>query len=125
MNTKNKQAAYLTIDMCLCLIILALITYIVSIFISNIHRQTIQMNVQNEMDHILRRELDYSVSFLRRTSTNLYLPENPSTYSKDGYTFEKKYTLLNDDFKLYKIDLSIKAHPSRYNLSTYFILEDK
>jgi len=125
MFKKNKRTGYLTVDMCLCLIILAIMTYVVSIFISNIHSQYSHIKVQNNTDYILRKELDYTVSTLRRAEPNLYLSQDLSVYSRYGYTFEKKYTLLNEDFKLYRIDLAIRSSTPRYRLATYLVLADK
>ena len=120
--TKGFSSGYLMVDLCLAILSLSLCILIVSNYLANlslINKHTVDLNSQYK---ILRSEVDHSVSLMSKPGSDKDISNDPIVYEKDGYLFEKRYTLLDDNFKMYRLDISAADKKRTYKTSTYFIV---
>ena len=118
--TKRFSSGYLMVDLCLAILSLSLCILIVSNYLANlslINKHTVDLNSQ-----ILRSEVDQSLSLMSKPGSDKEISADPIIYEKDGYLFEKRYTLLDDNFKMYRLDISAADKKRTYKTSTYFIV---
>ena len=121
--TKRFSSGYLMVDLCLAILSLSLCILIVSNYLANlslINKHTVDLNIQYQ---ILRSEVDQSLSLMSKPGSDKEISADPIIYEKDGYLFEKRYTLLDDNFKMYRLDISAADKKRTYKTSTYFIVK--
>lgn len=118
----QKKSGYLMVDLCLAILTLGLCLFVASSYISSISIINKRVDDVKEEYRLLRDEMDRSVSLMSKSDYNTKIDEDLITYERKGYYFKKKYTLLNEDFKAYSIDLSISDKKRTYKLRKYFVL---